>query len=351
MIANRKFGIGVLLAAMLLVSMALVSGATAEAVTDEIASEVVLIEQNPELDLNPDITIKSYDTEIPYWYLLEADKDQQKTLLKYIDECYASKQEKNEMKKSMKDIWNRYPDSITEEDMIVLGQIDVATAEYLNDKYGVSDEVSVKWTATPHKKMTRIAVKKVGITDYYANIASNASDDPDTWPDPQIWQSYNHYYDPVTDTGLAAVNCDNRAGIARAYYNGGQLSAAYTELGYASHYLTDVGNPLHTGMVINQTLNQWVHYDYENYVTANWDVDYNFESVVSNNNYYYSISDPEDAAQDLAEYSNAYLNSLWMEIYYNPSTWESRATVISITESVLLKSAKYNIGLVKYMRS
>lgn len=134
---------------MLILSMAFVSGATAEAVTDEIASEVVLIEQNPELDLNPDITIKSYDTEIPYWYLLEADKDQQKTLLKYIDECYASKQEKNEMKKSMKDIWNRYPENITEEDMIVLEQIDVATAEYLNDKHGVSDKVSVKWTATP----------------------------------------------------------------------------------------------------------------------------------------------------------------------------------------------------------
>lgn len=167
---------------MLILSTAFVSSATAEAVTNEIDPEVevVLIQQNPGLDLNPDITIKSYDTEIPYWYLLEANKDQQKTLLKYIDQCYASKQEKNEMKKSMKDIWNRYPDSITEKDMIVLGQIDVAAAEYLNDKHGVSDEVSVKWTATPHKKMTRIAVKKVGITDYYANIASNASDDPDT---------------------------------------------------------------------------------------------------------------------------------------------------------------------------
>lgn len=336
---------------MLISSLAFISVATAEAVTDEIASAVVLIEQNPELDLNPDITIKSYDTETPYWYLLEADKDQQKTLLKYIDECYASEQEKNEMKKSIKDIWNRYPDSITEEDMVVLGQIDVATAEYLNDKHGVSDRVSIKWVATPHKNMTRIAVKKVGITDYYANIASSASDDPDTWPDPQIWQSYNHYYDPVADNGLAAVNCNNRAGIAAAYYDGGQLSAAYTELGYASHYLIDVGNPLHTGMVTNQTLHQWVHYDYEDYVAANWKNNYNFESVVSNNNNYYSISDPEDAAQDLAEYSNAYLSSLWMQIYYNENTWESSTTVKSITESVLLKSAKYNIGLVRYMRS
>lgn len=337
---------------MLILSMVFVSGATAEAVTDEIDQEVevALIEQNPELDLNPDTTIKSYDTEKPYWYLLEADKDQQKTLLKYIDECYTSKQEKNEMKKSMKDIWNRYPDSITEEDMIVLGQIDVAIAEYLNDKHGVNDRVSVKWTATPHQKMTRIAVKKVGITDYYADIASNAADDPDTWPYPQIWQSYNHYYDPVADNGLAAVNCDSHAGVAAAYYDGGQLSAAYTELGYASHYLIDVGNPLHTGMVTNQTLNQWVHYDYEDYVTANWNSNYNFESVVSNNNNDYYVSDPEAAAQDLAEYSNAYLSSLWMEIYYNENTWESSATVKLNTERVLLKSAKYNIGLVKYMR-
>ncbi|MPM98361.1 hypothetical protein SDC9_145547 [bioreactor metagenome] len=75
---NNKITIALLLMAMLISSLAFISVATAEAVTDEIASAVVLIEQNPELDLNPDITIKSYDTETPYWYLLEADKDQQK---------------------------------------------------------------------------------------------------------------------------------------------------------------------------------------------------------------------------------------------------------------------------------
>lgn len=336
---------------MLILSTAFVACAAAETAIEEIDSEVVLVEQNPALDLVPDITIKSYNTEIPYWYLLEADKSQQKTLLKYIDECYASKQEKNEMKKAMKDIWSRNPGDITEEDMIVLGQIEEATAKYLNDKHGVSEEVSVKWTQTPHRNMTRIAVKKCGITDYYANIAANAAPVPDTWPYPQIWQSYNHYYDPVADNGLAAVNCDNRAGIAAAYYDGGQLSAAYTELGYASHYLIDVGNPLHTGMVVNQTLNQWVHYDYEDYVNANWNSGYKFESIVSNNNYYYSVSDPETSAQNLAGYSNGYLSSLWMQIYYNEDTWESSSTVKTITQNVILKSAKYNIGLVKYMRS
>lgn len=330
---------------MLVLSMVFTSCASAAEENVEIESDEVLIEEDSGFDSANEVSVKSYNTDVPYWYFLEADKDQQKTLLKYIDDCYSSTKEKNEMKKAIKDIWKRYPGDLTEEDMAVLEQIDIATDEYLSDMYGTTGDISVKWTATPHREMTRIAVKKWGITDTYADIAAEAADDPDEW----IHTPYSHYYDPDTGYGTADENCDDHATIAAAYYDASQLSAAYTELGYASHFLVDVGNPLHTGMVSEQVLHQWVHEDYEQYVYQNWDD--GFEDIVSGNNYYISISDPEDAAQDLASYSNGYLSSLWMHIYYNPSTWESSSTVEDITENVLLKSAKYNMGLVKYMRS
>ena len=72
----------------------------------------------------------------PYWYLLTVDKEEQKTLFQYIDNCNASDQEKKAMKQSMADIWSRYPDNITEEDNQTLELVDTKVGEYLNDTYG-----------------------------------------------------------------------------------------------------------------------------------------------------------------------------------------------------------------------
>jgi hypothetical protein len=72
---------------------------------------------------------------------------------------------------------------------------------------------------------------------------------------------------------------------------------------------------------------------------------------VYNNNNYYTITDPEQATKDLAGYSNTYLDELYQTIYFNPDTWENDADIRDLTEDVLLRTAKYNLGLVKYMRS
>ena len=70
-------------------------------------------------------------------------------------------------------------------------------------------------------------------------------------------------------------------------------------------------------------MDKWIHYDYEDYVEANWDSGYNFKSIVENNNNYYTITDPEQATKDLAGYSNTYLDELYQTIYFNPDTWET----------------------------
>ena len=70
-------------------------------------------------------------------------------------------------------------------------------------------------------------------------------------------------------TGYAPAQCENYVNIAGDYYDQPSMYNAYTNLGYSSHFLTDVGNPLHTGMELEQALNSWVHGDYEAYVATN----------------------------------------------------------------------------------
>jgi|GEM_PF-3129798 len=157
----RKFGIAGLLAVMLLVSVVVISALSANSVPEltaefEEPAEIVdeeriredadgpevelIVEEEPELD---PVSVDPISENRPYWYLLIADPEQQKVLFSYIDNCYVSDEEKNEMKVAMEDIWNRYPDRITEQDYLMLEKVDVATAEYLNYKHGVSTEEGV----------------------------------------------------------------------------------------------------------------------------------------------------------------------------------------------------------------
>lgn len=350
MTTKNKFGIRILFLTMFLISTVFVPVASAETLTEDTDNIAIGEMEYPVPEPEP-ITVLDTTPKSPYLHLLEADNEEQEILFGYIDNCYISDEEKEEMKKSMEDIWKRYPDQITEQDNLMLDKVAKATAEYLNDKYGNS-EVGIKWIGQPvHGDIINISVKKWGVSDYYAGIARDHADDPDDWSDSEIWQSYHHYYNPNTHTGYAPSNCEYYANIAKTNYGDSQLTTAYTNLGYSSHYLQDVGNPLHTGYEVEQGMDKWIHYDYEDYVEANWDSGYNFKSIVENNNNYYTITDPEQATKDLAGYSNTYLDELYQTIYFNPDTWENDADIRDLTEDVLLRTAKYNLGLVKYMRS
>jgi hypothetical protein len=114
--------------------------------------------------------------------------------------------------------------------------------------------------------------------------------------------------------------------------------------------MTDVGNPLHTGAELRQAAFKWVHYAYENYVTNNWNSGYKFKSVIENNWYYYPISDPEQATKDLASYTHQYADTIVWTIFTNPNTWQNDQNIKNITENCLFETAKYTLGLVKYVR-
>ncbi len=339
--------LGAMLAAMLLLSMTIVPAVSAEVLGQGTVSEVLTTEQ-PKLIPEPIPTINSTQTDSrPFWYLIDADKEEQKILFKYIDNSYISNKEKQEMKKAMKEIWEN-PDQISEENQLMLAKVATATAEYLNDVYGEKD-VGIEWSSTPdHADIAYISVTKWGFSSYYANIAKAAAPAPDGW-DTGFWQSYHHYYNPNLGFGGAPGNCNYYAGFAKTNYSSGNYNTAFTNLGYSSHYLADVGNPLHTGRESDQSLNQWVHTGYESYVSGNWTTGYNFKNIISGNNIYYIINNPEQAAKDEAGQSNVDLDNLYTLIYYHPNTWRSDPNVKDITDRSLLRTAKYNAGLVKYM--
>jgi hypothetical protein len=222
--------------------------------------------------------------------------------------------------------------------------------------------VGALWNVDTHQSIIYISCKKWGVSDYYAGVAIE-HDDPDYWtqvlPPPGypewfwnfIFHSWTHYYNPNWSTGSAPSECKSYADAARNGYLGGYWFSVYENLGYASHFMTNVGNPLHSGAELKQWVFKWVHYAYEDYVTSNWNSGYNFKSVIENNWYCCPIGDVERATKDLVGYSHQYLETLFWNIYSNPDTWQSNQTVKSITENCLLETARYTLGLVKYVIS
>ncbi len=325
----------------------------------------------------------------PYWIIIAAGSIEKgrAVIFKYIDSSTSlTKEEKIELKKFVKELWRKYrvktiKDSnvtlitlsskpeikLTKEEKAMLERVAQAVNEYFEEKYikNKNGYVGILWNVDTHQSIIYISCKKWGESDYYCGVARDHADDPDYWtqvpPPPgypdwlwdfimQVVHSWTHYYNPDWGTGSAPSECKYYADIAKNKYSNRDYTSAYTNLGYASHFMTDVGNPLHTGLESWQAVFKDIHYAYENYVSSNWESGYNFKSIIENNWYYYAINDPEQATKDLAGYSHQYDDTIFWTIFWNPDTWQSNQNIKNITENCLLETAKYTLGLVKYVR-
>ncbi len=139
-------------------------------------------------------------------------------------------------------------------------------------------QVSIQWKADDsHQIMNYFAGKNLDLDENKCMTLQYAGDDPDNWEYnvsgvPEAWEEalqepgrrYTHAHDPITQIGVAhrwaqdyMVNSQNADS---------QLST-YKNMGYALHFLADMGNPMHTGNFDEQITNQWVHHTYE--ISAN----------------------------------------------------------------------------------
>ena len=235
----------------------------------------------------------------------------------------ATEQVKTLSKGQLKKIWNEWPHK--------------------------NGEVQILWMNTAHQTIAEKAGEAMNMGQPYLSIFKQYSVAPDT--EDQGWDRfYKHVYDPYYDWGGAPDACKEKvdSAIYYAVWAGG-LEMAYKELGRASHYLMDVGNPYHS--------NLWppgkVRHDfYENLVEGNfnnWNLDdiaYNAPKI--------AISDPKQAVKDLASYSKQYRDDLDALIELDPYTNtpyippENMDQVKQITQDLVRKTSGYVKGLIEY---
>ena len=267
----------------------------------------------------------------PYIGLVTADDKTQKTVLRYIDKLSVSNSEKKEMKKAIKDIWARVPYGITEKDYPQIQKFGDAVTNYVYDTYW-ADQVSPMWAASTHSDLIYYGVKLNAGNNFVpqrATYAANSANLPDTDPsiDPGVYGSYNHYYNPYALFGLgfggAPGRCKEYANYAKSYIKLKQYDKAYYNLGIASHYLSDVSQPMHTSGEYQQgwdhVFGNQYHIKYEAYVGNNWVSGRNYRQNVTEVTAVNSITDPSAAVKSMAKFSNPYYAKLWQEITNNPN--------------------------------
>jgi hypothetical protein len=317
------------------------------------------------------------------WTLLAVDDSGKKIKLEDLKRCSISSEEKEKLAKYLEDIWKKYPTTIEKtrgsisitfkpgvgklsldrEEDEMLGYIDNVISEYLNRKFG--HDVVIDWANVQgHPDIIYIACQKWGVSSTYAGWAAATADDPDYWAPvvpPTGWEwldnlirtvchSWDHYYNPyrAPPTGFAPAQCTYYGSIAKTTYHS-NLYSAFSNIGYSSHFISDVGNPMHTGYEDFQAAFQWTHSAYEGYVYSNWNSGHNFKQVLLQTNYYYPTSDMYAQTSNLAWYSRGQLDTLWWEVYNNDGQIQNNTNVLNITDNCLYQTEMRVLGLVRYV--
>jgi len=325
----------------------------------------------------------------PYYGILVLDENSKQNCLKAIDSglMNLSAEQRTEIKDALGRIWKKYPvlsetrkgddgypsyggtittlsftdrqikTRLTDEENRQLTLLFPASPSS-NAQITSRNAASVRWGGSPtHSQISYWAAQKA-LFPNPNTVASNAPV-PDTWFESAPWpfdilfHSLNHYYSPA-GIGGAPNQAQSYVNSAKSYYNLGSsyYTQAATHLGYATHFLEDVGNPMHTGREIDQAANQWTHSNYENHVNARWNN--RFESLVANNYNYFWYVDWRQGTIDLANYSNGYLDTLYMRVYNLGPSWDytnADTTVDSISDNVILRTAKFTNGMALYAKT
>jgi len=307
-----------------------------------------------------------------HWTLLTTDHD---LVIERIRTADASEKAKQDAISFLKDIWSTYPIERVREGNEVFVELaeepgttpsDEATKRFDKaasleadgfKKESPDTSIQPQWAVSTHRKMAELSANKMNV-DGASEIAGHA-DDPDYW-DPeipnwlpgfvkdainQVMHSYGHYYNPslLGGTGGAPGNAKEYFNKASDAADNNNTSNAREKAGWACHFVVDVGQPLHTGAEASQAANSWVHYDYEGWVANNWTSGEDFSDEIDNNTYY-PINSPSQAAKDLAGVSHDYVGTIYDTIKNNKNSWKDDNDVIDATENVLVKTGYYNKG-------
>ena len=238
-------------------------------------------------------------------------------------------------------------------------------------------DTMVRWGSRPHSYIIVIACRhnNVGCEDI-AGPASNDPDDPEWYnmaPGP-IWTIFHTYMDgyvldllqglryppgvipnPSIPYGIAPINVGIHALKAKNAYRHNEIDQAFQSLGHASHYLTDVGNPLHTSAALfsNPVLGVgnigFVHNYYEIFVSDHWQ---DYSKYIEQTTERKRVNNPSLSTIKLAEYSHARSHKLIYRVFLDTlmnKPRENDQRIHQITKECLIETTKYTNGLVDYV--
>jgi len=298
-----------------------------------------------------------------YWVLLIADDKQKEIFISEIEKSEISDKDKNELKSRLLEIWEKYPMKFekighttyispdTKNQVIVLTDSENLTLQQMDMIHSFKDDIIIitpKWAVSPtHYYLVYYAALNSGYPDPVT--AAQHSGDPDmiySWEPPVMW------YNPDLHVGGAPGMAQQSFEYARNFYQLGYTSDASIQIGSASHFLTDVGNPLHTGRETDQIIDKFfhpfgddIHSLYESYISNNWS---DFNAYVMGNQYSYKWAwNGADASTiQVATSSHRFVDTLYVKIYNNRAGfWNEDYWTREITRVCLMTSSQYTNGM------
>ncbi|HEX2956133.1 MAG TPA: hypothetical protein VHO70_04860 [Chitinispirillaceae bacterium] len=353
--------------------------------------EPVLSPTEAGIPLHPDVHFIVVDPAIkyatPYWLFLVTDDEGKATWLKDIDNCNVSDPEKERLKEDMHNLWEKYPvkfttdgntttisfatsnGTLSREDNLAIKRIFEARAICVDSYNSLNFVMSPEWAGIEHSDIASDAAEKWGLEN--AELVGRSAIEPDYWQvNIPYWlpqgiknfirnclHSYDHYYNPALSFGDAPGNTATYAIQAKNKLPDDPYNASIL-LGWSSHFIQDVGNPMHTGGDVNQANDYYyhprgypdMHTAYEGYVTSNWNDRYEFKNVVTGNNRYIVVTDPAKSTKDAATFSNKYCETIIVTISNHRDTFPDDQNIKLVTENCILETSKYELGLVHYVK-
>jgi hypothetical protein len=229
----------------------------------------------------------------PYWIYLAAGKNEQLALINYIRNSSVSSEKKNEWLQFLQSVWKKYPlklvkkgpsytltsfnqgktFSLTNDEAATFAEIEgLVSSNMINAASQSSQGIHPMYAGDTHKNFMTIALKtENSIPDSLKILAENNAPAPDVWNYASASDhSYNHGYMPLTAStglGLAPYNTGHYADLAKTEFQAHDYADAFTNLGYSSHFMGDLGVPFHTPnpplitALALSSINCWTYYD------------------------------------------------------------------------------------------
>jgi hypothetical protein len=340
----------------------------------------------------------------PHWFFLAAGATEKQALISYIDNANIPKDQKNEWIQFIRTIWNKHPvkfDNSSGNPALIPGRSsDIFTLTPMeNDTFqkieryiaedmeqsAISDshnEILPMFLDTQHEGFISIASLKESLPSELTSLARDGSRTPDQWyeyPGGIAIHSWEHGYIPYTGLGHAPEKCQEFALDARTDFLSHNYGTAFIKLGYAAHFIEDMGMPYHTpviqiiplqfiddptyfkqstisGMILDYYA---LHNSYEIFVDHYWNNalpnnQASFYDTANSPNDYYSISDPLSAARQHGydSWTQNYMlvyHCYWQKIKTGEYDFENNPAIIARTKERIYHTTQYTRGLVRYV--